>query len=443
MPELPVDLRVLQGSLSEEAENLPEEIDQATADAAWVQEVQRLDETLPEAVAIQTAMAFRAGQLSVLSALFRHPALCQRFFGAPKLRFNELKGKVEAGKTTVSEGDYLSAQEKIEHAIGTVPTRGKPPRAPFPPESIEAAVRNVAFGNAYNPVKDYLESSAVDWDGEQRLGQAAKKLFGSAGTSESTMLQKWFFSAVERGLFPGHKADQMLVLAGPQSYGKSKFVRSLSPDGSWCAAGQIEMDDKAGPEKISRKWLYEMPEADHYFRGREAEVVKAFLSRTHDHFRAPYDREPRDYPRRCLVVGTTNSKAFLRDPSGSRRFWILRIERKIDLVWLNEFRDQLWGEATKRWCNESWIPTDEETEAFGKVAAGYQVEHPWTEQVRGYLIGREEVTLADILTGCLGLQTYHHNDSSGHVVRGILEYAGWVPDLYWDGKHSARRWVKR
>jgi predicted P-loop ATPase len=72
--------------------------------------------------------------------------------------------------------------------------------------------------------------------------------------------------------------------------------------------------------------------------------VKLFASKTVDSARPAYARSRVDRPRRGIFVATTNEDTYLRDTTGNRRFWPVRVG-KIDLAQVKEDRDQLWAEA--------------------------------------------------------------------------------------------------
>src|SRR3546814_20677286 len=82
-------------------------------------------------------------------------------------------------------------------------------------------------------------------------------------------------------------------------------------------------------------------------RKGEVEHLKGFLSRQNDTARMSYARLPVIVPRPCVIFGTTNSERYLRDLTGNRRFWPVRVAG-FALPRLRADVDQLWAEASTR-----------------------------------------------------------------------------------------------
>ena len=149
---------------------------------------------------------------------------------------------------------------------------------------------------------------------------------------------------VARVMRPGCKHDAVLVLGGPQGIGKSQACAVLG--GQWFGDNMpsIREGSKEASLYLRGHWLVELAELAPS-RKAEAEDLKAFLSRGSDEIRAPYARLPDLVERQSVFVGTTNDHAFLRDPTGNRRFWPVELTGAVDVSRLAEDRDQLFAEA--------------------------------------------------------------------------------------------------
>ncbi len=215
--------------------------------------------------------------------------------------------------------------------------------------------------HAFHPVRDYL-NDLPEWDNVPR----AFRLFTETLLIDDTeysraVIYHWLLGAVARIFHPGCKFDYCLVLKGAQGIGKSTIFNFLG--GKWFNDSVGTLDGKDVMEQIQGSWIIELGELQATNKS-DNEQIKAFLSRQVDKFRTPYGRRTEEYPRQCVFAGTTNSEEFLRDRTGSRRFWVLVCNAKPDyelqeeiekdpkksLRWrlhnLNaELRDKVWAEV--------------------------------------------------------------------------------------------------
>ena len=81
----------------------------------------------------------------------------------------------------------------------------------------------------------------------------------------------------------------------------------------------------------------------------DVESVKSFITRPDDKYRPSYGQFVESHPRQCVIVGSTNSESgFLRDITGNRRFWPVKItgeSAKHSWELTEEDVKQIWAEA--------------------------------------------------------------------------------------------------
>lgn len=222
------------------------------------------------------------------------------------------------------------------------------------------ALRILFHQREYNPIIDLIET--FDWDGENRIEQFLTKWMGAEDSAYIHEVSRLIFAGgINRLYCPGCKFDDVPVLVGTkQGEGKSTLIKWLALNEQWFSEIK-KVDGSDSIEALFGAWVCEIPELSAFKRADDVESIKAFVTRTKDKYRKPYDRTPVEYPRRCVFLGTTNSSQFLTDKTGNRRFYPVTCNSSgYDLFnheeECKEYIRQCWAEARERFKQGNMPP---------------------------------------------------------------------------------------
>lgn len=246
-------------------------------------------------------------------------------------------------------------------------------------QAVIDALVATARQNSYNPVQEYLRLVATDaavpaFD----LNTAASLLLGVDDPLSATLFRKTLISAVARAMQPGCKVDTILVLKGVQGTGKSTLWKALMPQPEWA----IDTTPKESKDFLLQQhhcWVFELAELEQVTTKREAGELKAAITSAADMVRPPYGSAPRLMARHSVMVATCNRDDFLRDDTGSRRFWVIDIDqgRGLDLATAAQLRDAIWRAAFLAWQqggDHCWWLDQAEGQALGERNGDYEPE---------------------------------------------------------------------
>lgn len=208
----------------------------------------------------------------------------------------------------------------------------------FTTAKLEGMIDSTAMQKLVNPVAHYLEG--LTWDGVPRMEEA---LPGVRPTDFTRLVaRKVMVAAVARMLEPGVKWDHTLVLYGDEGLGKSWWIDRMAK-GYANSLGDITSKDTL--ITMQRSWVM-IADEGHSLKKADADHQKEFLTRTHDTFRLPYEREALVHPRHSVIWSTTNDETFLRRQEGNRRFLVVHCQDEVDFdAMTDEYVDQVWAEA--------------------------------------------------------------------------------------------------
>jgi predicted P-loop ATPase len=218
-------------------------------------------------------------------------------------------------------------------------------------------------------------------------------------------------------------------LEGPQGEEKSKFCRLLAGDEYFSDhLPKLEGDQVRVSMHMRGKWLIEISELS-AFNKAEAGALKAFITRREEIYTPKYGRKERREPRQCLFIGTTNDDEYIRDDTGGRRFWPVKVAR-VDLAWLSTHRTQLFAEAVQAYHDgkPSWPSREFEKNVIAPKQEDRQVTDSWTDRVREASGVLSIVTIATVwehMSGTNGSDLTRLDMVAQKRIASILKKDGW------------------
>lgn len=336
---------------------------------------------------------------------------------------------------------------------------------PFTSRNHDVAFTKIADDRHFHPVRDYLDS-LPEWDGIERVEDLFIRYLQADDTPYvRAVTRKTFAAAVARVYNPGVKFDCVPVLDGDQGIGKSTIVKDLVTSDYYSETLSLtDMDDKSGAEKLQGFWAVEIGELAG-MKKADIEKVKAFLSTCDDKYRPSYGKVVESHPRQCIIIATVNGeRGYLRDITGNRRFWIIKLHQKKQKKTWNftpEYRAQFWAEAKEIWksgeklylegdlleaAEEVQQSAMEVDERVGMVEEYLNTKLPedWAEmdlfQRRTYLQGNEfgmperkatvtrtEVSNAEIWCECFGKSLQELKPTDSYSIAALMaQISNWV-----------------
>ena len=283
-----------------------------------------------------------SGPIQVKATIDNFYRLLTDHFG-DKLRLNEMTGKPERWHKATqrwrewTDADESDARAYFESNYGM-----------YSQAKLNDALQVYFNNHRVNPLIQILEG--LEWDGKPRVEHFLHDVMKAEDSEYIRECSRLIFAGgIHRAYEPGCKFDDMIVLIGGQSAGKSTIVRWLNMEDTFFREIKT-IAGKEGIEAIRGVWIGEVAELMAMTRVKEAEAVKAYITSQEDAYRPPYGKHVITVPRRCMFVGTTNNPQFLTDKTGNRRFYPVKCQSFAYKLYDNEkiikeYIRQAWAEA--------------------------------------------------------------------------------------------------
>lgn len=313
----------------------------------------------------------------------------------------------------------------------------------IPDEIFFKAIEFIAYKNKRDRLIEFLEKCKNEWDGKPRIHSFFHDVFKLPLNKYYTTLAKNFFvSAIARAYKPGCFLKNIIVFQGPQNLNKSRVLMALGKE--WHREINVSITlEKDFYLALQGVWFAEIPEME-ALRKAERSRIKAIISGTIDRFRPPYQRNVKDFPRRCIFTCTTNDIFIYDDPSGGTRFWIVEVKNKGNVEYVEENRIQLFGEAVVLFENgyKYWELDEKKAKRMQESARKYD---EW-ESIIGNFVeahGIKETTVAEIAKLCLSIKEKELDKNKQMRIAECLTVLGFTKKHVWVGGKTRKVWVRK
>lgn len=249
--------------------------------------------------------------------------------------------------------------------------------------AVERAALLIGERQKRHPVKEWFDT--LEWDGVERLPTLLSDGWGAEQNEYTRAVgTNWLIGMVARVYDPGCKLDNIVIIEGLSGIAKSSGLRALVGD-QWFVESSINPVRKMNDflQATQGALLMEIPEIDRYLRGESIRDMVALASMQYDIYRAPYAPNTMQYPRQCVICGTTNKSQLYDDTDGMRRWWAF-IAKFLNLEFIKANKKLLWAEAIVRYKRgETWWTVPEDLARAEQIARRNRDE--WESVIEQYV----------------------------------------------------------
>ena len=351
-----------------------------------------------------------------------HKALSTPEFSGYRLGFDTFK----------DQGMYHTADSPWQPLDNETPTLfrielAKRSFEEIPSPIMRDAVNYSSRQNKFDSAQEWLNGLPV-WDGVPRVEPFNAKYFKTEDTAYTAAVGLYMWTALAaRVLDAGCQCDMVVVYEGAQGDGKSSAVAAIAPRVDMATEISFLDDEDKSSRKMQGCVVAEISE----LRGintKDEDSIKAFITRRYDRWVPKYKELAVEIPRRYILIGTTNNKEFLGDPTGQRR-WLPVSCGKVDVAGIVKDREQLWAEAAVIYREKGICWADAERLA-SDVHEDFMIEDTWVDPIKAYLTTpvlqglQFALTTAHILYGALKIEPCNQKRVDQMRAAAVLKLLG-------------------
>lgn len=235
----------------------------------------------------------------------------------------------------------------------------------------------------FNSLTDHLTKCYLEYGENDSVDKLCNEVLSCETEIEKLYVRKFLIGAVARAFNPGCELQTMLILYTEKGgYGKTRFFRNLV-ENVYCYEAEYTTNNVELRKSCSNFWIALFDEVDSGLTPNKLSSFKKFISETKDVWREYYTTSSQVIkPRQYVMCGTTNKKELLIDSTEERRFWIVNLQKKIDIDWVVENRNRIWSQAVFLYrSNEKWWLTETEQIVSNKHVCKFKKTDAYDDEI--------------------------------------------------------------
>lgn len=260
----------------------------------------------------------------------------------------------------------------------------------------------------YHPIKNWLDSS--QWDGVYRVDEVIACLNAKDTKLANIVMKRWLVGCVASLYEPIFKSKLVPILQGSQSFRKTAFIERIAQimPMAFLEGAELNPDNKDSVLSCIKSFIIELGELERTSKNSQGSL-KAHITKSIDSVRPPYARADIKKPRQSHLIASVNGKDFLKDETGSSRFFVIEMLKPADMNKLNDLLGwqyngtgslkhvkphlllQFWLEIKEMYqANFGWMMTELEVQQASKINEPFNDKGTWYDYVLGvYLNGSD------------------------------------------------------
>lgn len=302
------------------------------------------------------------------------------------------------------------------------------------PQTMRDAVRVVAKENAIDTALEWL-NSLQEWDGNPRVERFLCDYFGADDNEYTRAISMYLWTGLAgRIIEPGVKCDMVPIAKGRQGLGKSTAIAAIAPSLDQFCEIDLSESDADRSRKMRGVLIAEISEL-RGMKTKAVESIKAFVARQKENWVPKYREHSTSYPRRTILMATTNEDCFLADDTGNRRWLPFEVVRATNPEAIKRDREQLWAEAAYFFRLTGEVDYKPAERLAQKEHEKYEIRDIWEERIEEWLhtldeeTGRKPIDEDFIPTDmiarfALGIDSLKHRTSDDMRIAKIMRRLG-------------------